>query len=86
MAGYAGDSHVLRLSARGRLDRAFGDRGIKRFRLGFVPGVKIVSSSAEFLAVDDRDRIVVAGQVYDDEYEIRDDQGNPYPAIARLKG
>ena len=77
---------MLRFSARGRVDRSFGTRGMAVKRLGRVPGVHIVSSSANRVAVDDRGRIVIAGQVYDEEYGIRDDQGQPYPAIARLKG
>jgi hypothetical protein len=81
-----GHATVLRLSARGRVDRSFGSNGAKSFVLGLIDGERIEQSSADYLAFDDRDRIVVAGQVYDDEYDIRDDQGRPYPAIARLKG
>ena len=38
------------------------------------------------VAIDARDRIVVAGAAYDDEYELRDDLGQSHPAVARLHG
>ncbi|RKQ88153.1 beta-propeller uncharacterized protein DUF5122 [Solirubrobacter pauli] len=76
-------SVVLRLSANGRLDRTFANR---RFTLGRVPGVKIVASGIEQVAIDDRGRIVLAGNVYNDQFALREDLGDPYPAIARLKG
>ena len=74
---------VTRLSARGRLDRRFG---IVSKRLGALRGVNLVASQARHVAVDDRGRIVIAGEVYDDDYELRDDLGKSYPAIARLHG
>ena len=77
---------VARLSARGRLDRGFGDGGVVSKQLGTLRGVTLVASEARHVALDDRDRIVVAGEVYDDEYELRDDLGRSYPAIARLRG
>ena len=46
----------------------------------------LVASQARHVAVDDRGRIVLAGEVYDDDYELRDDLGKSYPAIARLHG
>ncbi|WP_169542102.1 hypothetical protein [Solirubrobacter soli] len=83
---YKRDAAVLRFSARGRLDRSFGSRGIAVKRLGLVRGVNIVSSTADHVAIDDRGRIVIAGQSYDDEFIGREDQGQSYPAIARLQG
>ena len=74
---------VARLSARGRLDRRFG---VVAKRLGSLRGVNLVASQARHVAVDDRGRIVIAGEVYDDDYELRDDLGKSYPAIARLHG
>jgi hypothetical protein len=76
----------FRFSARGRIDRGFGARGMAFKRLGDVQGVNIVGASADHVAIDDRGRIVVAGQSYDDEFMTRDDQGRAYVAIARLKG
>ena len=49
-------------------------------------GVRLVASEIRHVAIDDRDRIVIAGEAYDDEYELRDDLGRSYPAIARLHG
>ena len=46
----------------------------------------LVASQARHVAIDDRGRIVIAGEVYDDDYELRDDLGKSYPAIARLHG
>ena len=77
---------ALRLTARGRPDRTFATRGRKRFTLANVAGVDIDSSDIQHLAVDDRGRIVAAGNVYDTDYIDREDYGNPYPAIARLRG
>lgn len=82
----AGDASVVRFSARGRIDRTFATHGRKRFLLGRLRGVKLESSDISELAIDDRGRIVVAGRAYDTEFELREDIGNPYPAIARLKG
>ena len=76
----------MRFSARGAIDRSFGERGMAFKGLGDVPGASIVGASADHVAIDDRGRIVVAGQSYDDELMTRDDQGRAYPAIARLKG
>jgi hypothetical protein len=78
--------NALARDGRGRIDRSFGSRGVAVKRLGLIRGVKILSSSANQVAVDDRGRIVVAGQSYDEESGIREDEGQPYPAIARLKG
>ena len=55
------------------------------FRLATVPGVDIEASDIQHVAVDDRDRIVLAGNVYDNEYVDREDYGSPFPAI-RLRG
>ena len=77
------EAAVARLSARGRLDRRFG---VVSKRLGALRGVRLVASQARHVAVDDRGRIVLAGEVYDDDYELRDDLGKSYPAIARLHG
>ena len=74
---------VARLSARGRLDQRFG---VVVERLGTLRGVTLVASQARHVALDDRGRIVLAGEVYDDDYELRDDLGKTYPAIARLHG
>lgn len=35
---------------------------------------------------DRRGRIVLSGNVYDDQLKLRADLGNPYPAIARVRG
>ncbi|MBE2320813.1 hypothetical protein DVA67_032945 [Solirubrobacter sp. CPCC 204708] len=77
---------LYRLTARGRLDRTFARRGIKEFRLGRPAGIDIGRSTIGHIAVDRRGRIVVAGNVYDEDFEYREDIGNPYPAIARLHG
>ena len=77
---------VFRLTARGRMDLSFGRRGAKVFRLGVAPGLGISASGADSVAIDDRGRIFVAGEVFDDDFVFREDTGNPYPAIARLLG
>ena len=77
---------VARLTRRGRLDRSFGRRGVVVRQLGAARGVTLVASEVRHVAIDDRGRIVVAGEAYDDEYELRDDLGRSYPAIARLRG
>ena len=78
-----GQAGVARLSANGNLDRRFG---IVAKRLGSLRGVRLIASEARHVAIDDRGRIVIAGEAYDDDYGIRDDLGRSYPAIARLKG
>ena len=55
-------------------------------QLGALRGVRLIASEARHVALDDRDRIVIAGESYDDDYGIRDDLGRSYPSIARLKG
>lgn len=77
---------VVRLTARGNVDRSFGTGGRKFVGLGKIPGVNIIASEVTQLAIDRRDRIVVAGTVYDDDAVLREDLGTPYPGIARLKG
>jgi hypothetical protein len=74
---------VTRLTPRGRPDRRFG---VVVRQLGAARGVRLVASEIRFVAIDDRDRIVVAGEAYDDEYILRDDTGRSLPAIARLHG
>jgi uncharacterized delta-60 repeat protein len=77
---------VLRFGAHGRPDRTFATRGRKVFLLGRIPGTRISGSSIGAVAIDRRGRIVVAGEVFDEDFVDREDQGNPYPAVARLKG
>ena len=76
----------MRLTSRGRADARFGRRGIVAKQLGALSGVRLVASEANFVAIDRRGRIVIAGTAYDDEYAIRDDNGTPYGAVARLQG
>ena len=77
---------IVRLTRGGKIDGRFASDGRKVFRLATVPGVDIEASDIQHVAVDARDRIVLAGNVYDNEYVDREDYGSPYPAIARLKG
>ena len=56
---------VARLSANGHLDRRFG---IVAKRLGSLRGVRLIASEARHVAIDDRGRIVIAGEAYDDNY------------------
>ena len=77
---------VIRLSTRGRADRSFATQGRKVFQLADVPGVNVYSSGVRHVAIDRRGRIVVAGASYDDDFGIREDTGQPWPAIARLQG
>lgn len=77
---------VARLRTTGRSDRTFGRNGLTVFALGRLRGVRLVDSEARHIAIDDRNRIVVAGEAYDDDYELRDDFGQSYPAVARLLG
>ena len=41
--------------------------------------MRLVASQARHVAVDDRGRIVIAGEVYDNEYLLRDDLGRAIP-------
>jgi uncharacterized delta-60 repeat protein len=77
---------VARLRTNGRADRTFGRAGLTVFALGRLRGVRLVDSEARHVAIDDRNRIVVAGEAYDNDYELRDDFGRSYPAVARLRG
>ena len=52
------------------------DRGLLRLRR-FMP---------YDLSLDDRNRIVIAGESYDEDYIQRDDVGLSFSSIARLKG
>ena len=72
----------LLLAGNYRIDHRFASGDRKVFRLAKVAGVDIEASDVQHVAVDDRDRIVVAGNVYDDEYVDRENFGSPYPAIA----
>ena len=83
---YGFNALLVRLTRDGRIDHRFARGGRKVFRLATVTGVDIEASDIQHVAVDDRDRIVLAGNVYDNEYVDREDYGSPYPAIARLKG
>lgn len=84
---YGFSAMVVRLTTRGLPDRRFASRGRKVLRLADVPGVRDIDSSGiGFVEVDVRGRIVVAGNVYGSDYIDREDYGNPYPAIARLRG
>ena len=86
VGGRYDDAVVLRFTANGRLDRGFGRRGRVEFRLGLVPGVKLISSTAYHLAIDRRGRIVVAGNSYTEDIVFPGNDGDPYPAVARLLG
>ena len=83
---YGFNALIVRLTRGGQIDHRFASGGRKVFRLATVTGVDIEASDIQHVAVDDRDRIVLAGNVYDNEYVDREDYGSPYPAIARLKG
>jgi hypothetical protein len=74
---------VTRLSAGGRLDRRFG---VVVKQLGAQRGVRLIGSEVRSVAVDGRDRILLAGSAYDDQTEIREDLGRSYFAVARLLG
>jgi hypothetical protein len=77
---------ILRFSARGVADRRFGTRGLVLKHPGIPKGVRIVASQVDALAIDARDRILVAGTVFDDDIVIRDDFGKSYVGVARLRG
>ena len=79
-SGSYGQAGVVRLSANGRVELRVAKQ------IGALRGVRLIASEASDVAIDDRDRIVLAGAAYDDDYGIRDDLGHSYPAVARLKG
>ena len=83
---YGFSALIVRRTVGGRADRTFASGGRKVFRLADVAGVDIDSSDITHVEVDARGRIVLAGNAYDSEFVDREDYGNPYPAIARLKG
>jgi hypothetical protein len=74
---------ALRLSPQGRLDRRFG---LVVKQLGRLRNRTLVASAAKAVAIDARDRVVIAGVAYDDGVEIREDVGLSYFAVARLRG
>jgi hypothetical protein len=77
---------VARLTAGGRRDRHFGPDGTVLRQIGSRATARLVASTAYALAIDARDRIVVAGAAYDDDAMNREDLGRSYFAVARLKG
>jgi hypothetical protein len=77
---------VLRLTASGRRDRHFGDDGLVVKQIGALRAATLVGSRGQAVAIDARDRIVVAGTSYDAGTEDRQDEGRGYVAVARLKG
>ena len=87
--GGAGDvvlSVLVRLTPAGKFDHSFAHNGIKRFRLASLRGQGTSGSTIGDVEIDRRGRIVVAGEAFDTDFELREDVGHPYPAIARLKG
>jgi hypothetical protein len=60
--------------------------GTVLLRIGSSAGTRLIASQARALAIDKRNRIVVAGAAYDDDAAIREDLGRSYFAVARLKG
>jgi uncharacterized delta-60 repeat protein len=77
---------VARLNPTGRRDRRFGRDGTILLRIGSRPRTRLIASEARAVAIDGRDRIVLAGAAYDDNAEIREDLGRSYFAVARLRG
>lgn len=77
---------VARLTPSGRRDRRFGPDGTVVLRIGSRPKTRLIASDADALAIDARNRIVLAGTAYDDDAGIREDLGRSYFAVARLKG
>jgi hypothetical protein len=76
---------VLRLTPYGRLDRRFGRGGLVRKQLGARPRTILCCSQARAVAIDARNRILVAGVTFDADAP-REDLGRSYFAVARLKG
>ena len=85
-AYHPGDIAVLRFSADGRPDPRFGRRGAVRFRPASRPGLRITAALVSEVAVRPDGRILVAGTAFDDDFGFRDDVGQPYFAVTRLKG
>jgi hypothetical protein len=80
-------SVVARLTPGGRIDRRFGGGdGVVRKQIGVLPRTRLIASAVRAVAVDARDRIVLAGVTYDDQIENREDLGRSYFAVARLEG
>ena len=77
------DAAVVRLTARGRRDRTFPKATVK---FGRLRGLRLAGSEARYVSIDDRGRILIAGEAYDENYMSRDDPGYSYPAVARLLG
>lgn len=76
---------VLRLTPSGRRDRRFGRAGVVLKQIGARPNKRVCCSEARAVAIDARDRIVVAGVVFDADAS-REDLSLSYFAVARLKG
>ena len=77
---------VMRLTPTGKRDRRFGTGGSVRKQLGSRARTTLIASAATALAIDARERILVAGVAYDDDIENREDVGRGYFAVARLRG
>jgi uncharacterized delta-60 repeat protein len=77
---------VARLTPSGKRDRRFGPDGTVLLQIGSRAKTRLIASEANAVAVDARDRIVLAGAAYDDDAAIREDLGRSNFAVARLKG
>ena len=76
---------VLRLTPDGRPDRRFGRGGLVLKQLGARPQAILCCSEARAVAIDERDRILVAGVSFDADAD-REDLARSWFAVARLKG
>jgi hypothetical protein len=74
---------VMRLRASGRRDPRFPL--VLLHALGARPGTELCCSQARAVAIDARNRILVAGVSFD-AAPPREDLGRSYFAVARLKG
>jgi len=77
---------VARLTPSGKRDRRFGPDGTVLLQIGSRANTNLIASEANAVAIDKRNRIVLAGAAYDDDAAIREDLGRSYFAVARLKG
>ena len=86
-AEYPGEKIVVqRILANGRPDRRFGRRGVVRFVPASRAGLRIVAALVSDVAVRPDGRILIAGTAFDDNVLFRDEVGQPYFALTRLKG
>ena len=77
---------VQRLRRDGRPDTRFGRRGVVRFLPASRRRLRVIAALVDAVAVRPDGRILIAGTAFDNDFGFRDEVGQPYFALTRLKG